>query len=118
MSIKIERIEKEMQREISKIIELEVKDKKLEMVTITACHVTNDLSFAKIYFTCLKEIDKKEVENVLNQASGFVRKQLASTIDLRHTPELTFVYDESIGYGQKIERVLEEMHKGEKNEGE
>ncbi len=115
MRIKMERIAKEMQREISKIIELEVKDKKLEFVTITACHVTNDLSFAKVYFTCLKEIDKKEVENALNQASGFIRKQLAGTMNLRHTPELTFVYDESISYGQKIERVLEEMHKGEED---
>lgn len=115
MRIKMERIAKEMQREISKIIELEVKDKKLEFVTITACHVTNDLSFAKVYFTCLKETDKKEVENVFNQASGFIRKQLATTMNLRHTPELTFVYDESISYGQKIERVLEEMHKGEED---
>ena len=118
MRIKMERIEKEMQREISKIIELEVKDKKLEFVTITACHVTNDLSFAKIYFTCLKEIDKKEVEIAFHQASSFIRKQLAGTMNLRHTPELTFVYDDSIAYGKKIEHVIEQMHKGEKNENE
>lgn len=116
MSIKIERIEKEMHREVSKIVELEVKNKKLEFVTITSCHVTNDLSFAKIYFTCLKEEDKKEVEKALNQASGFIRKQLANIMNLRHTPELTFVYDDSIDYGQKIERVIEQMHKGEQNE--
>ncbi len=116
MSIKIERIEKEMQREVSKIIELEIKNKRLEFVTITSCHVTNDLSFAKIYFTCLKEEDKQAVEDALNQAAGFIRKQLAGTMHVRHTPELTFVYDDSISYGKRIEHVIEEMHKGEKNE--
>ncbi len=116
MSIKIERIEKEMVREVSQILQTEVKNTALKFITITACHVTNDLSFAKIYFTCFQEEERKEVEVALKQATGFIRKQLADRMNVRHTPELTFVYDDSIAYGKKIESVIEKMHEGEANE--
>jgi ribosome-binding factor A len=116
MSIKIDRINKEMIREISNILENEIKDKSLRFVTITACHVTNDLSFAKVYFTCLNDSEIKLVESSLKQASGFIRKQLALRMNLRHTPELTFIYDESIEYGKKIENVIEKIHEGDKDE--
>lgn len=116
MSIKIERIEKEMVREISQILQTEVKNQTLKFITITACHVTSDLSFAKVYFTCLDENARKEVEDALKQSSSFIRKQLSVRINLRHTPELTFVYDDSIAYGKKIESVIEKIHEGEENE--
>ena len=60
MSIKIERIEKEMVREVSQILQMEVKNQFLKFITITDCHVTNDLSFAKIYFTCFQEEERKK----------------------------------------------------------
>ncbi len=116
MSIKIERIEKEMVREVSQILQMEVKNQSLKLITITACHVTNDLSFAKIYFTCFQEEERKKVEAELKQAAGFIRKQLSDRINLRHTPELIFVYDDSIAYGKKIESVIEKMHGGDTNE--
>ena len=110
MSIKIERINHSMIREISYILEREVKDKNIKFVTITDVKVTNDLSFAKVYFTVLNEEYKKETLKALKQASGFIRTKLCERIDIRHMPELEFVYDESIAYGKLIEDKIKEIH--------
>jgi ribosome-binding factor A len=117
MSIKIDRIEKEMIREVSNILNSEVKDHNIKFVTITDVKVTSDLSFAKIYFMVLNETKLKETQKALEQASGFIRKQLAERMQLRHTPELTFIYDESIAYGKKIENIIEKIHE-EENENQ
>ena len=137
MSIKIDRINHSMIREISYILEREVKDQHIKFVTITDVRVTNDLSYAKVYFTVLDEEKKKVVTEALNgakgfirkvyftvlnedkkidtlkslkQASGFIRSKLCERIDIRHMPELEFVYDESIAYGKKIEDKIKEIH--------
>ncbi len=111
MSIKIERINHSMIREISYILEREVKDKNIKFVTITDVKVTNDLSFAKVYFTVLNEEYKKDTLKALKQASGFIRSKLCERIDIRHMPELEFIYDESIAYGKLIEDKIKEIHK-------
>jgi len=113
MSIKIERINHSMIREISYILEREVKDKNIKFVTITDVKVTNDLSFAKVYFTVLNEEYKKETLKALKQASGFIRTKLCERIDIRYMPELEFVYDESIAYGKLIEDKIKEIHNNE-----
>lgn len=110
-SLKGERVASDMQRELCNILLLEAKDKDFKNVTITDVDVTNDLSFAKIYFTTLDNKDK--VEKDLNNASGFFRSELSKRLDIRHTPELRFIFDESIEYGQKIEKIIEELHKDE-----
>ena len=115
MSIKIDRIASMMEKEISNILKLEIKDEQIKFVTITACHVTNDLSFAKIYVTVL---DDKKIDNTikaLNNAKGFIRKELTNRIDIRHVPELEFIYDDSIAYGKKIEDKIKEIHEKENN---
>lgn len=93
--------------EISYILATEIKDMDIKFVTITGVNTTNDLSFAKVYFTTLKE--KEKTLNALNNASGFIRKVLADKIEIRHIPELTFIYDESIEYGKKIEKIIEKI---------
>lgn len=108
MSIKNERINSNMQKEISYIIANEVKNPNIKFVTITAVDVTSDLSYAKIYFTTLDDI--KETLKALKSAKGFIRKTLADRIELRHIPELEFIYDESIEYGKKIEEKIKEIH--------
>lgn len=110
MSLKIERINSIFVKEISYILANEIKDKDIKFVTITACDVTNDLSFAKVYYTTLDDNRKKEVQKALNNASSFIRKKLCERVDIRHTPELTFVFDESIEYGKKIEDIIEKIH--------
>lgn len=113
MSIKIDRIASSFVKEISYIISKEIKDKDIEFVTITDCKVTNDLSFAKVYFTVLDESKKEETLKALNKASGFIRHELCNRIDIRHMPEITFVFDTSIAYGQKIENIIEELHEND-----
>ena len=111
MGMKIERINSNMQREVSYIIANEIKNPNINFITITACDVTNDLSFAKIYFTTLG--DSIETLKALKSAKGFIRKNLADRMDLRHIPELEFIYDKSIEYGKRIEEKIKEIHENE-----
>ncbi len=108
MSIKNDRIDSIMQKEISYIVANEVKNPNIKFVTITNVDVTNDLSYAKVYFTTLD--DKVETLKGLKSAKGFIRKSLADTLELRHIPELEFIYDESIEYGKRIEDKIKEIH--------
>ena len=114
MSLKIERINSMFVKEISYILANEIKDKDIKFVTITACDVNNDLSYAKVYYTCLNDDRKKETKEALKNASAFIRRKLCERVDIRHTPELIFVFDESIEYGKKIENIIEKIHEEEK----
>ncbi len=109
MSVKIERLNNLFLAELSKIIFKEIKNPIIKTVTLTAVDITNDLSFARVYFTCMDE-EKDKVLEELNSAKGFLRTRLANTIDIRHTPELIFVYDNSIDYGMNIEKIIERIH--------
>lgn len=109
MSIKSEKLSDQFAEEISKIIALELKDKSVGFVTITSADVTSDLSYAKIYFTTLGA-DKKTAEKNLNKACGFIKNELSKRIDIRKMPDMVFIYDESIEYGEKIEKIIEDIH--------
>ena len=111
-NLKGERVASDMQRELGNILLLEAKDEDFKNVTITDVEVTNDLSFAKIYFTT--NDNREKVEKDLNNAAGFFRSMLAERLEIRHTPELRFIFDESIEYGAKIEKIIEELHNEEK----
>ena len=110
-NLKGERAASDMQRELGNILLLEAKDEDFKNVTITDVEVTNDLSFAKIYFTTTD--NREKVEKDLNNAAGFFRSMLAERLEIRHTPELRFIFDESIEYGAKIEKIIEELHNEE-----
>ena len=112
MNLKGERVASDMQRELGNILLLEAKDEDFKHVTITDCEVTNDLSFAKIYFTTTD--DREKVTKDLNNAAGFFRSLLAERLQIRHTPELRFIFDESIEYGQKIEKIIDKLHEEDK----
>lgn len=109
MSVKLDRLNNMFVEEISKIIHEEIKDRDIGFVTITDARVTNDLSFAKIYFTTLDN-NREKVMNSLNKASGFIRTLLCDKIKIRKMPEIHFVYDESIEYGKKIEDIIERIN--------
>ena len=112
MSVKIDRLNNAFVEKISEIIHDEVKDNDVKMVTITDARITNDLSFAKIYFTTM-DTDRKKVLDALNKASGFIRSKLCEKVDIRKMPEISFVYDESIEYGKKIEDIIERINNHE-----
>ncbi len=107
---KIERIASNIAQEISNIILTESRDEILKTITITGCTVTKDLCYCKVYFTSLSSLDKKTIEKEVNEASSFIRGRLSERIDIRHTPELKFIYDESLAYGEKIENIIKELH--------
>ncbi len=109
MNNKIERLNHTFVREISYILSTEVKDKDIHFVTITGCKITNDLSFAKVYFTVLDENKKEEITKALKKASSYIRGKLSERVEIRHTPELIFIYDDSIEYGNKIEEKLKQL---------
>ena len=111
MSVKIERLNSTFVKEISYILSTEIKDEDIKFVTITDCEITNDLSYAKVYFTVLDNSRKNETIKALERASSFIRGKLSERIEIRHTPELKFVFDESIEYGERIEKKIEELHK-------
>ncbi len=109
MSIKIERISDALIEQISYIIANEVKHEDIDFVTITDVKVSNDLSYAKVYFTVLDDSKKDITLKALKEASGFIRHELRDRIEIRQIPELTFVYDESINEAQKIEDILDKL---------
>ena len=113
MSIKLDRLGHIFTEAISKIINEEVKDDDIKFVTITAVDITSDLSYAKVYFTNLIDKDRDKVEKALNRASSFIRGKLFDKVEIRKMPELTFIYDESMEYGNKIEKIIDEINKEE-----
>lgn len=115
MSIKLERLGSTFVEEISSIIQEEIKDPDIKFVTITSCNISSDLSYAKVYFTCLDDSKRDTILKDLNKASGFIRKELCNRIEIRKMPEITFVYDDSIEYGNKIEQILEDIKKDDNN---
>ena len=108
MSVKNERINSNVQRELSYILANEVKNPNIKFITITAVDVTSDLSYAKVYFTCFDE-DRKVVLKELKESAGFIRGEVSKRVEIRHTPELTFEYDESLEYAKRIEEKLKEI---------
>ncbi len=116
MSIKTKKIGSMFTREISRIILEEIKDPDIKFVTLTACDVTNDLSFAKVYFTCLDRDKKEEIEQALNRAANFIELELAKSVEIRKMPQISFHYDTSIEYGENIEKKLSELKEKEIDE--
>lgn len=82
------------------------------------CKVMEDLrdeSYAKVYFTVLDKDKKEKVLEDINNAASFIRGKLSERIEIRHTPELKFIYDDSIEYGEKIEKIIDKLHKEKQN---
>ena len=111
MSIKLDRLNNKFMEEISRIVNNEARDENLGFVTITAVKITNDLSYAKVYFTTLT--DKEASLKTLNKACSFIRTTLANRVKIRKMPILEFVYDQSIEYGKKIENIIERIKENE-----
>ena len=90
-----------------------VKDPRISsgFVTVNAAVVTKDLKFAKIYYSVFGECDEKELAKGLKSAVPFVRSQLAQRLNLRITPDLTFVRDEGVKHGAEISKLLREIAK-------
>ncbi|HUK04695.1 MAG TPA: 30S ribosome-binding factor RbfA [Burkholderiales bacterium] len=98
-----------IQRELSGLIRLELRDPRVGMITITSVDVSPDLSHAKVFFTLLDKDLLDETIHGLQRASGFLRSQLAHRMKLYTTPELRFVYDESVERGDRLSRLIDSV---------
>lgn len=114
-SIKYSRMNGEVQREISKIIAQDIKDPRIHpMTSVVSVEVTPDLKYAKVFVSVLgDDEDKKQTEAGLQSAASHVRSRLAKTLNLRNTPELTFVLDDSIAYGVNMSKRIDELNHSE-----
>ncbi len=112
-SIKNTRINGEVQKELSNIIREEVKDPRIHPVTsVVAAEVAPDLKHCKVYISVLgDEQAQKDTMAGLKSAEGYIRTQLAKTVNLRNTPELTFVLDQSIEYGVNMSKLIDSVNK-------
>jgi ribosome-binding factor A len=96
-----------IQREVSDLIRLEVRDPRVGMITITSVDVSPDITHAKIFFTMLDKQKLPETLEGLRRSAGFLRAQLAKRIQMYTTPELRFVYDESVERGDRLSRLID-----------
>ncbi|MFO7636430.1 MAG: 30S ribosome-binding factor RbfA [Clostridia bacterium] len=108
------RIGEELKREISNIFLYDIKDPRLQgMVSVLNVTVTNDLSYAKIFISIMGgDEEKKESMKAIKSSLGFIRKEIAGRLNLRHVPELRFVYDDSIDKSFQINSILESLKNG------
>ncbi|GED23105.1 30S ribosome-binding factor RbfA [Halomonas sabkhae] len=106
-----DRVADQLQKELAVLIQREVKDPRLGMVTVSGVEVSRDLGYADVHVTLLGENDDERVaENlkILKRAAGFLRGQIARRIKLRHVPELRFHYDASLERGQRLSSLIDE----------
>jgi len=114
MSMRANRVAEQMKKEMSDIISRRLKDPRVGFVTVTDVEVSGDLQQAKVYITVLGDEDAKaETLKALEKAKGFIRSEIGSRIRLRKTPEIFFEFDESIEYGNRIEKLISELKKEE-----
>ena len=108
---RIDRVNQQVKREVGKIILRELSDPRLQFVTITEVDVSRDLRNARIRFSVLGgENEMHAAQQGLDGAKGMIRKLLGQSMSIRHTPELFFIYDQSIEMSVRIEETLKEIH--------
>lgn len=110
---RLDRINEELKRELSKIVTFELKNPNITgMISVTKVKITPDFKYAKVYVSILNAKSMEKTMLGLKESAGFMRSQLAKQINLRVTPELSFTIDDSLEYGAKIDSILKEL-KGE-----
>ena len=102
-----DRVGPRLRDEIARILMTEVRDERARGVQIVQVEVTNDLGLARVYYVLLEQSKADaDVQTMLEKAVGFIRRQISVALDLRHTPDLTFIYDASVEYGRRMEGLL------------
>ncbi len=119
-SNKLTRTNDDIQRVLSALLR-EVKDPRVQqgMISVTRVETTGDLRYAKVWLSVLGLESEKEFKKGLKSASGWLRRELGSSLNLRYTPELVFELDHSIEYGAKISRMIQDLNiSGDEDEGQ
>ncbi|MDH5737983.1 MAG: 30S ribosome-binding factor RbfA [Gammaproteobacteria bacterium] len=103
-----QRIADLIQKELAVIVQKEMKDPRIGMLTINEVTVSRDLAFADVYYTLLSDTDHAAADELLENASGFFRSQLSRVLDTRITPRLRFHYDVSVENGRRLSSAIEQ----------
>ncbi|MFD0049353.1 30S ribosome-binding factor RbfA [Actinomycetes bacterium NPDC127524] len=115
MSLRSNRVGEQMKKELSEIIGRKIKDPRIGFVTVTDVSVTGDLQQATVYISVLGDAEQREnTLKGLAKAKGFIRSEIGQRIRLRKTPEISFEFDESIDYGNRIETLIHQIHSEDK----
>ena len=107
-----QKIGDQIQRELSDLLRREVRDPRVGMVTLTAVEMSPDCTHATVFYTCLDAAHASEAAEGLRHAAGFLRSHLAKRIRLFTTPDLRFVYDESIERGARLSQLIDSLSRG------
>ena len=109
----MQKVNEELKREISSIVSQKLNNSafKKGLISVTQVDTTPDFKYAKVYVSMIGVGDKKEVLKALKKSSGFVRSEIAQSVNLKNTPELIFEFDESIEYGDRIDHILKNITK-------
>ncbi len=118
-SVKNTRINGEVQRTLAEIIRSELKDPRIGMLTsVVAVEVAPDLKTCKAWISVLgDEKQQSDTLSGLRSAEGYIRSLLAKKVNLRNTPEIKFILDQSIAYGVSMTKKIDEINRGDENEG-
>jgi len=108
------RVNSQIQEILAELLSNEARDPRVEGVTITGVQVTQDLSFAKVFFSVLGDgTAQKQAKQGLSSVTGWLRREIGQRAHLRAVPQLTFEFDASLAHGQRIETLLREWHEEE-----
>ena len=115
-----ERIVEQIRRELAELIQLELKDPRVRLVTLTDVEITADYAHAKVFYTSLATAEHQaEIAEGLKRASSFLRRELGKRISIHHLPELHFVYDTSVERGTYLSHLIDEaVHSSNESGGE
>ena len=106
-----ERIEEEIKKVASHMIDQELKDPRLTgLISVTKVSVTKDLKYCKIFVSILGAQDINETMTALKSSAGYVRKAIGDNIRMHSTPEVKFVFDDSLEYGEKIQKMIKDLN--------
>lgn len=107
---RIEKVNQQLKREVSEIIQRELQDPRLQFVTITAADVSRDLRSARVYFTVLGNTQQTQTaQRAMQGVRGIIRKYIGQRMNMRYTPELFFIYDNSVEISARLESTLKEI---------
>ena len=117
-SNRMNRINEELKKEVSNIINYDLKNPHLEggLISVTKVITTPDLRFARVYVSMINVKSKKEALAILKKSAGFIRTEVARKVNLRTTPEFIFLFDESIEYGSRIDSIIKDITKDMKQD--
>lgn len=118
-SNRMNKINEELKKVIGSVINNQLKNPRLTgLISVTKVQTTPDLRYARVYISMFNEKSKKETLSILKRSAGFVRSEVARKVNLRMTPELVFLLDDSMEYGSRIDEILSKITKDMKKDEE